>query len=60
MEGDWIALDWMNGDFGTEEIEFALLIDPSTEIILKNSRFESSGDGKIWVGTESPRSYKMF
>lgn len=49
MEGDWIALDWMIPDFEDKDLELALLIDPSTEAIMSNSRLESSVDSKHWV-----------
>jgi hypothetical protein len=50
MEGDWIALDWMKADFEDKDLELALLVDPSNEAILSNSRLETSADGEHWVG----------
>jgi hypothetical protein len=35
-----------------DELEFVLLVNHSTEEILKSSRFEISGDGKSWVSSE--------
>lgn len=49
-EGDWITLDWMVPT--EEDLELVLLVDLSTEVILRNSRLESSIDGQLWVSPE--------
>jgi len=47
--GDWISLDMLQHAPREAPIDVVLLINPETEIILRNSVFESSDDGFAWV-----------
>lgn len=51
-EDDWITLDWMVPT--EEDLELVLLVDLSTEEILRNSRLESSINGQLWDKLMSP------